>query len=137
VKRRRCCRRFATGACIALVSQIYNLGGEWPDFLFWWFLLSLPLVWVMRSTSVAIFYLIAIAEWSIHQVMGHQPWHAQPAHLSAAAARALSFLAGLGSLDKPLSVTLRWIMTISAVFGLCAAAYFATQHAFRALLGPL
>lgn len=33
----------ATGACIALVSQIYNLGGEWPDFLFWWMLLCLPL----------------------------------------------------------------------------------------------
>ena len=65
----------ATGACIALVSQIYNLGGAWPGFLFAWFLLSLPLVWVMRSTSVAIFYLLAIAEWSVHQCDLGKAWH--------------------------------------------------------------
>ena len=68
----------ATGACIALVSQIYNLGGEWPDFLFWWFMLSLPLAWVLRSHSVAIFYLIAIAAWSVHQVDPGRPWHDSP-----------------------------------------------------------
>ena len=68
----------ATGACIALVSQIYNLGGEWPDFLFGWFILSLPLVWVLRSHAVAIFYLIAIAIWSVNQVGHGRPWFDSP-----------------------------------------------------------
>lgn len=68
----------ATGACIAIVSQIYNLGGEWPDFLFWWMLLSLPLAWVLRSSAVAIFYLIAIAVWSANQTDRGLPWHDSP-----------------------------------------------------------
>jgi uncharacterized membrane protein len=68
----------ATGACIALISQIYHLGGEWPDFLFWWFLLSLPLTWVLRSNAVAIFYLVAIAVWSVNQVDHGSPWQDSP-----------------------------------------------------------
>ena len=68
----------ATGTCIALISQIYHLGGEWPDFLFWWFLLSLPLTWVLRSNAVAIFYVIAIAIWSVNQVERGRPWQDSP-----------------------------------------------------------
>lgn len=120
----------ATGACIALVSQIYNLGGQWPDFLFAWFLLSLPLVWLMRSTSVAIFYLIAIAEWSIHQCDLGNEWHHSPLIYPLLLLGLFPFWPGL-RLDKPLSVTLRWIMALSAVFGLGAAAYFATQQHFE------
>lgn len=119
----------ATGACIALVSQIYNLGGQWPDFLYAWFLLSLPLVWLMRSTSVAIFYLIAIAEWSIHQCDVGKVWHHSPLIYPLLLLGLFPFWPGL-RLDKPLSVTLRWIMALSAVFGLGAAAYFATQQHF-------
>jgi uncharacterized membrane protein len=118
-----------TGACIALVSQIYNLGGEWPDFLFWWCLLSLPLVWVMKSSSVAIFYLIGIAEWSIHQVWGHQPWHASPMIYPLLLLGLFPFWPGW-KLDRPLSTTLRWVMTISAICGLCAAAHHATRMHF-------
>ena len=120
----------ATGACIALVSQIYNLGGAWPDFLFAWFLLSLPLVWVMRSTSVAIFYLLAIAEWSVHQCDLGKAWHASPLIYPLLLLGLFPFWPGL-RFDRPLSVTLRWIMAVSAAFGLGAAAYFATQQHFE------
>jgi uncharacterized membrane protein len=38
----------AVGAALALVSQIYNLPGEWTDLVFWWCVLALPLAWVMQ-----------------------------------------------------------------------------------------
>ncbi|MBL9133301.1 MAG: DUF2157 domain-containing protein [Verrucomicrobiaceae bacterium] len=120
----------ATGACIALVSQIYNLGGAWPDFLFWWCVLSLPLAWIMRSGAVVVFYLIGIAEWSIHQCDAGKAWHDSALMYPVLLAGVMPFWPGW-RLDRPLSVTLRWIMTISAICGLGAAAYFATQSHFE------
>jgi hypothetical protein len=117
----------ATGACIALVSQIYNLGGTWPDFLFWWFLLSLPLTWVLRSHAVAIFYLISIAIWSVNQIEPGLAWHESPS---------LYPLLLLGLLpywpwwprksDLPTSV--RHVLCISAITGLCSLAVFVTYE---------
>jgi uncharacterized membrane protein len=111
----------ATGACIAIVSQIYNLGGEWPDFLFWWMLLSLPLVWVMRSHAVAIFYLIAIAVWSVNQIEHGNLWHDSPLLYPALLLGLLPFWPGWPP------------MTISAIFGLCSAAVFVCEKSARFL----
>lgn len=110
----------ATGACIAIVSQIYNLGGEWPDFLFWWMLLSLPLVWVLRSAAVAIFYLIAIAVWSLSQIEIGRAWHDSPLLYPLLLLGLLPWWPGWPP-KQALSVPVRWVMTISAIFGLCAA----------------
>jgi uncharacterized membrane protein len=117
----------ATGACIAIVSQIYNLGGEWPDFLFWWMLLSLPLVWVMRSQAVAIFYLVAIAVWSVNQVEHGKPWHDSPQLYPVLLLGLLPFWPGWPQ-KQALSLSVRWVMTISAIFGLCAAAVFVCEE---------
>lgn len=114
----------ATGACIALVSQIYNLGGEWPDFLFWWLLLSLPLVWVLRSSSVAIFYLIGIAVWSVSQVEHGRPWQDSPLLYPVLLLGLLPYWPGWKN-QAPLSLSVRWVLTVSAIFGLCSAAVFA------------
>jgi len=113
----------ATGACIALVSQIYNLGGEWPDFLFWWFMLSLPLVWVLRSHAVAIFYLIAIAIWSVNQVDHGRPWYDSPLLYPLLLLGLLPYWPGWKS-QASLSISVRWVMTLSAIFGFCSAAVF-------------
>jgi uncharacterized membrane protein len=130
----------ATGGCIAIVSQIYNLGGEWPDFLFWWMLLSLPLVWVMRAQSVAIFYLIAIATWSMSQVEHGNPWHDSPLIYPLLLSGLLPYWPGWPP-NRPLSISMRWVMTVSAIFGLCSAAVFVcgksgdyTNHHFEAAL---
>lgn len=58
----------AVGAALALVTQIYHLPGAWTDLVFWWCVLALPLAWVMRSTAVAIAYLVGIAVWAIARV---------------------------------------------------------------------
>jgi len=58
----------AAGAAMTLVSQIYNLPGEWTRLLFWWCVVSVPLAWVLRSQAVGIAYLIGIAIWTIARV---------------------------------------------------------------------
>lgn len=117
----------ATGACIALVSQIYNLGGEWPDFLFWWLLLSLPLVWVLRSSAVAIFYLIGIAIWSVNQVDHGRPWFDSPLMYPLMLLGLVPYWPGWKN-KATLSLSVRWVMTLSAIFGLCSAAVFACDR---------
>jgi uncharacterized membrane protein len=123
-----------TGACIALVSQLYHLGGDWPDFLFAWCLLSLPLVWVMRSTSVAIFYLIGIAEWCLHQCDPGRVWYQSALIYPLLLLGLFPFWPGF-RFEKPLSISLRWILALSASFGLGAAAYCATLQHFGSTMG--
>jgi uncharacterized membrane protein len=51
---------FAVGACIALVSQIYNIPGETDTFLLTWMLLCLPLIYLMKSSVTSLLYLCGI-----------------------------------------------------------------------------
>lgn len=51
---------FAIGACISLISQIYNIPGELTSFLLTWLLLALPLVYLLNSSSTSLLYLIGI-----------------------------------------------------------------------------
>jgi uncharacterized membrane protein len=119
----------AAGACIALVSQIYNLEGEWPNFLFWWFLLSLPLAWALRSHAVALFYLITIAIWSVNQTDQGRPWHDSALLYPLLLLGLLPYWPGLawrGSIAV-LPVSVRWFLTVSAWVGLTSAAVAATH----------
>ena len=53
----------STGACLAVVSQIYSMGGEWEDFLLACCLLAVPVLWLLRSNTLAMFYLLGISVW--------------------------------------------------------------------------
>jgi len=57
----------AIGAAMALVSQIYNLPGQWTDLIFWWCVVAVPLAWVLKSDAAAIAYLFGVAVWTIAQ----------------------------------------------------------------------
>jgi len=46
----------AIGASISLVSQIYNISGNLSSFLMTWLLLALPLVYLLKSSIVSLFY---------------------------------------------------------------------------------
>ncbi|MEQ9303065.1 MAG: DUF2157 domain-containing protein, partial [Marinoscillum sp.] len=45
---------FSVGASIALVSQIYQIPGDLSGYLITWSALSMPLIYVMRSSSVSL-----------------------------------------------------------------------------------
>ena len=53
----------AVGTAISLVSQTYQIHGSLANFIFVWMLLSIPLVYLMRTTLGAITYLIGAAVW--------------------------------------------------------------------------
>jgi len=45
---------FAVGASISLIAQIYNISGDFPEFLKTWIVLCLPLVYLLNSNAAAI-----------------------------------------------------------------------------------
>ncbi len=51
---------FAVGACISLVSQIYNISGDISSLILTWMLLCLPMVYILNSSIVSLFYLVGI-----------------------------------------------------------------------------
>jgi len=48
------------GACIALISQIYNMPGNLTSFLLIWAILALPIIYFMNAASVGVLYLLGI-----------------------------------------------------------------------------
>ena len=52
---------FGLGACMAMVSQIYNLQGSLSQFLLTWMALSLPIIYLLPSKAAAIFYFIGVS----------------------------------------------------------------------------
>jgi len=69
---------FAVGASISLVSQIYNIPGDLAGFLLTWMLLTLPLIYVMKSSVTSLlfisgitYYACEVSYWTYPE--GH-PW---------------------------------------------------------------
>ncbi|MBC7642822.1 MAG: DUF2157 domain-containing protein [Flavobacterium sp.] len=48
------------GASISLIAQIYNISGDFDKFLLTWYLLGLPLIYLMHSSTVSLLYLVGI-----------------------------------------------------------------------------
>ncbi len=51
---------FSVGACIGLLSQIYNVSGNLASYLFTWMLLCVPVIYVMRSSMTSLLYIAGI-----------------------------------------------------------------------------
>lgn len=58
---------FSIAAAIALISQIYHVGGSLSGFLLTWLLLSVGLIYIMPSSAVALLYIIS-ATWYATEV---------------------------------------------------------------------
>lgn len=56
---------FAVGTVIALVSQIYNMGGTLSSFLFIWMLLCIPVVYAMQSSVASLLCIICITWYAV------------------------------------------------------------------------
>jgi hypothetical protein len=53
----------SAGTCLAIVAQIYSMGGEWETLLLAWCLLAVPVLWLLRSDLLATLYVIGISVW--------------------------------------------------------------------------
>ena len=55
---------FAVGASISLISQIYNINGETSSFILIWMILTVPLIYLLKSSAVSLAYFFAIMLYS-------------------------------------------------------------------------
>jgi uncharacterized membrane protein len=111
----------AVGACIAIVSQVYHLGGTWTEFLLVWTLLSLPLLPLLRSHAVAAVSSVALATWAVGRNSFQGVWY----ETAMAYPVLLLLLLACWYLAhgwKAPPVMLRWIAVPSIAAGLGAAA---------------
>ena len=53
----------AVGMAIALISQTYQIQGHFGSFMFVWMLLSIPVVYLMRTTFGAVLYVVGVTVW--------------------------------------------------------------------------
>jgi len=66
----------SVGACLSLVSQIYHIQGSVSDFLRTWLFLGIPLVYIFRSGSTALLYLILATYYAVDSgyFKGSESW---------------------------------------------------------------
>jgi len=55
---------FAVGANISLISQIYHINGEASSFILTWMLLTVPMIYILNSSTVSLAYFIGIVSYS-------------------------------------------------------------------------
>ena len=69
---------FAVGACMALVSQIYNIPGNLSEYLLTWIFLCLPLIYLLKSNALAMLHIIFTTYYACeygYSFMGSkEPW---------------------------------------------------------------
>ncbi len=64
---------FSIAASISIVSQVYNIEGSLSGFLFIWMILSLPIVYVMRSSMTSLLYICGITWYACEVGYFHYP----------------------------------------------------------------
>ncbi|MEI6872756.1 MAG: DUF2157 domain-containing protein, partial [Verrucomicrobiota bacterium] len=115
-----------TGACLALVSQIYHIGGTWTEFLLSWCLLTLPLVWAVRVRFVAVFYLLGIGAWSLGQMDSLAVWYLSPWMHPLLLLGLWPYCPGFRLENAP-DLLLRWALTLCAISGITACSSYSTM----------
>lgn len=85
---------FATGACVALIAQIYQIPGDLGPYLLTWALLSLPLLYATRSAAVSLFCIVG-ATWYGCETGYFSPEGGQPLYAFGLLAAQLPFYAWL------------------------------------------
>ena len=71
---------FAIGSSIALVSQIYNIPGNLSTYVLTWIILSLPLIYLLKSNTIALLNIVFVTFYAIeigyagYFSMNQTPW---------------------------------------------------------------
>ena len=105
----------AIGSSIALVSQTYNLGGRFDEFMLTWSLLALPISYLLGATLPALLYLVGIVVWvgSVANQAGTGLWY------FPLVAAVLPFIWQTGRTNRyhPRPILLLWALAITVSFG--------------------
>lgn len=63
----------AIACSISIVSQVYNIDGSMGSFLFTWMLLTLPLIYIMRSSMTSLLYVAGVTWYACDVSYFHHP----------------------------------------------------------------
>lgn len=110
------------GASIALVGQTYHLTEDSDMFLRTWMLLSLPLIYLLKSTCVAALTIIGITAWAAG---GYFYWEAQLPWLLLLLGLALPYCFNLLKQARYANTTLLLTWILNLCFYFCFFAVFA------------
>jgi len=127
----------AIGTAIALVSQIYNLGGRFEEFMLVWVLLALPIAYLLGAALPALLYLVGITIWAgeVKHYAGQSLWY------FALVGAALPYLWWTSRENRyhPRPVLFGWMLAITACVGsgLALERVVTWLHAWPVLFGAL
>ncbi|MBC3757873.1 DUF2157 domain-containing protein [Hyunsoonleella sp. SJ7] len=71
---------FAVGASMSLISQIYNIPGDFSSFLLIWMFLCAPLIYLLKSNALAILHIVFMTYYAVdygysYMSYGKTPWY--------------------------------------------------------------
>ena len=114
------------GTAISLVSQTYQITGSLANFIFVWLLLSIPLVYLMRTTLGAIAYLIGIVFW----LFARNGWQENPLYFWLLLLLVVPYFGMLYRRDRGTRETagLAIVIALAAAIGLGFTAHFAEAN---------
>ena len=116
----------AVGTAISLVSQTYQITGSLANFIFVWMLLSIPLVYLMRTTLGAITYLIGAIFW----LFARSGWRENPLYFWMLLLLVVPYFAALYRRNRGTQET-SWVaivLAITAAIGLGFTAHFSEAN---------
>jgi uncharacterized membrane protein len=116
----------AIGVVISLVSQTYQIHGSLANFIFVWLLLSIPLVYLLRTTLGAVAYLMGAVAWLI--ALERQEF--EPTHFWFLLLLVVPYFAMLYRRNRANGETagLAITLAITAALGLAFTSYSATAN---------
>lgn len=107
------------GVAISLISQTYNIGGRFDQFILIWCLLALPISYLLRATLPALLYLAGITVWV--GSASYQESSGWGYALLVILALPFLWLEGRAGLAKPRAVLFRWVLAITISIGMAHA----------------
>ena len=125
---------FGIGISMALVSQVYNIPGDFGAYLLTWVVLSLPLVYMLKSNSLALLHVVFLTYYSCEYGYGFGGYNPSPWLYFPLIFAVLPFYFNLLKQDatKNMVAILHWILPLSSVIVL--GAFIKTEWEFLPLI---
>jgi len=125
---------FGIGISMALVSQIYNIPGNFGTYLLTWVVLSLPLIYLLKSNSLALLHVVFLTCYSCEYGYGFGSYNPSPWMYFPFLLAVLPFYFNLLKQDatKNMVAILHWVLPLSSV--IVMGAFIKTEWEFLPLI---
>jgi len=125
---------FGIGISMALVSQIYNIPGDFGTYLLTWVVLSLPLIYLLKSNSLALLHVVFLTYYSCEYGYGLGSYNPSPWMYFPMVLAVLPFYYNLlkQNATNNMVAILHWMLPLSSVTVM--GAFIKTEWEFLSLI---